>query len=146
MITAWFRSCVFLCALVITIGAMGCSSSDGDDDSSNAENSSGPVAGTINVSGGYVGERSNTNGSARINFDFDQDGTALTGSFTDSSIGSGVVNGTIVSNRLEFTTVLGAGDLIVEWEGTANSDATVLQGTWTVIVGGDATGEWTVVR
>jgi hypothetical protein len=124
--------------------AWGCSSEDTDQDG--GPDGGGSTNKVVNVSGGYVGRRTNTNGSAQINFDFDQSGSVLRGVYADSSAGSGPVNGTVVGKNLEFVTLLNSGDLIIEWNGTANDDATVLQGTWKIIVGGGENGDWIATR
>ena len=142
-----WRSFRILCALAAALMSMGCSSSDGDDSGSDGDSGGGSATNApINISGGFVGQRSNTNGSAAVNFDFDQVGEALTGSLTDSSLGVGNITGSIVSNRVEFTTIFSAGDLIVAWNGVANPSGTALQGTWIITLGGSASGEWTAAR
>lgn len=132
---------VLLCySLAIVISAIGCNSGGNDDNDP-------PAPGReINVSGGFFGQRSNSNGSAAVQFDFDQIGNDLSGIFTDSGLGSGMINGSITSNRLSFLTILNAGDLILEWDGTSNEEATALQGNWRIIIGGSASGKWSASR
>lgn len=134
------RTLLLCCSLAAVFSAMGCNS--GGDDNNDPPSSGGE----INLSGGFFGQRSNTNGSAEVQFDFDQTGNDLSGSFTDSSLGSGMINGSITSNRLSFLTILNAGDLLLEWDGTSNEDATALQGNWRIIIGGSASGEWSASR
>lgn len=102
--------------------------------------------GAINVDGVYSGTRSNSGGSATITFNFNQSAGMLTGSFNDSSLGNGVVSGSITGDDLEFSTVLTSGNIVIEWIGQVEADGAAISGTWSVTVGGSADGEWSVAR
>ena len=129
-------------ALVASLGLVACSSSDDDDDN---DSGSVPVA-SVNVDGVYTGNRSNTNGSANVTFNFTQNGVVLGGSYTDSSIGNGVISGSVDGDNIEFTTVMTQGGLVVDWFGETAGDGATVSGTWTVTVGGSAEGTWTAAR
>lgn len=129
-------------ALVASLGLVACSSSDDDD---NDDNGGVPVA-SVNVDGVYTGTRSNTNGAANVTFNFSQNGAVLGGSYTDSSIGNGVISGSVDGDNIEFTTVMTQGGLVVDWFGETAGDGATISGTWTVTVGGSAEGTWSAAR
>lgn len=138
----WFLGMAAV-GMVAALLAGGCdSSSDHDDD----DDGSGGSTNNVNVDGAFSGTRSNTNGSANVSFNFNQSDDVLSGSYTDSSLGNGVITGTITGDDLEFTTVMASGDVIVEWHGEANAEGSAMSGTWTLTEGGSASGEWSAMR
>ena len=139
----WWKWCVCLCLLLASTGLLACDSSSDDDDNSNSDNT-GTTA--VNVDGAFSGKRENANGQANIAFNFNQSGAMLTGSYTDSSLGNGVVSGHLDGDDIEFSTVMSSGNVVVEWVGQAASDGAHMNGTWTVVVGGAASGTWTATR
>ncbi len=139
----WQKWCVYLCLSLASTGLPACNSSSGDDDNPSSGNTSTTAA---NVDGVFSGKRENTNGQANIAFNFNQSGSMLTGSYTDSSLGNGVVSGHLDGDDLEFSTVMSSGNVVVEWVGQATSDGAHVSGTWTVVVGGDASGTWSAAR
>lgn len=125
---------------------VGCDSNDNDDDNDAGDPPPAADGGTVSVDGTFSGTRANADGSANITFNFNQNGNVLTGSFQDSSLGSGVVSGDVQDDDVEFTTVQSAGGIILEWEGQAESNGAKLAGTWTVIAGGTNSGTWSAQR
>lgn len=128
----------------LAVGGLGCDSSDDDDDDVAPAGDTNAVS--VSVDGVFSGSRSNTNGAANIQFSFNQSGAVLTGSFQDSSLGSGVISGDIQGDDLEFTTVMSGGVIILEWEGQAAADGSAIEGTWTTVAGGANSGSFTVQR
>lgn len=133
---------VSLAAVMFVVPA--CSSSDSDDNNNDKGNATSNT--TVNIKGVYTGKRENTNGSANVTLNFKQSGNMLSGSYHDGSLGNGVISGNIDGDDLEFTTVMNAGGTIVEWVGEATSDGAKMSGTWSMLTGGTASGNWSAAR
>ncbi|MCO5062515.1 MAG: hypothetical protein M9963_11085 [Kiritimatiellae bacterium] len=136
---------VCLCLALSSISLSACNSSSNDDDN-DSDNNSSAASTNVHVDGVFSGKRENANGQASVAFNFNQSGSMLTGSYTDSSLGNGVVSGHIEGDDVEFSTVMSSGGIVVEWVGQATADGAHLSGTWNIVVGGSANGSWTAAR
>ena len=145
MRTRWLfvPAAMFVGAVLLAVGCGG-----GGDSNDNPPDTNAPPdeVSNVDVDHTYTGTRSNDDGSANVTLNFNQSGDVLTGSFTDSSLGNGVISGTVEGDHLEFTTVMSAGGVIIEWKGNANASGTNMNGTWKIVAGGTANGDWSASR
>ncbi|MCZ7592016.1 MAG: hypothetical protein M5U15_07595 [Kiritimatiellae bacterium] len=132
---------IAICLTGIMTAVPACSSSDSDDDSDKSSSTE-----PVNIKGTHTGTRSNTNGSANISLNFKQSGSMLSGSIHDGSLGNGVISGNVDGDDVEFTTAMNSGGVIVEWVGEAAEDGAKMSGTWSMLTGGTASGDWSVAR
>lgn len=132
--------------LMVSFAAVACNSSSSDGKENDEASETKDDVGTLNVAGVHTGSRKNSDGLATIRFNFNQAGSMLTGSYSDSGFGSGTISGNIEGNDLQFSTVLASGNVIIEWIGQAESNGSTISGTWSMAVGGTGHGTWSTAR